>query len=290
MYDRNAYQKWNRRLWGAALLVAVLFGVIEWHYNIVERGLGRYLVWKNAGREKFGPQWEKSNNRLLAGTRLEHITSQLRESERQLETIRSFDGLLQLLAHEQQKVLPPAQFERIYSSLPFYLKPLIIAPDSLIAFGARGALEQVYCVRGKGALEIFFLDTRNEPLSQARLAEPQLEMIARHGKEQIVNIETHPSFSELRIWSLAQFLRRLQRLPYHQQQNFLQALPAMVELASPATRVAISNKISDNLVEVAVAPDNVRAYIYYVPEEWVNDLVSGFERDDYRYDQNKDLL
>ncbi|MFQ5632595.1 MAG: hypothetical protein ACE5I1_27825, partial [bacterium] len=73
-------------------------------------------------------------------------------------------------------------------------------------------------------------------------------------------------------------------------QSFLQAMPALFEFAQPTTRIAISNKITNNLVEVAVATDNLRAFLYYLPEEWINDLVSVLDDEDFIRDENENFL
>jgi hypothetical protein len=289
-YDVNLYRKWNRRVGLWVLLAVLVLGVLEWRFFIVERAIGHYLVWNNLGREELGPQWEKANSRIVAGSRLENIAFERRQSERKLEGVRTFGQALELLTENRRLELAPEHFERVYNSLPFYLKPLILAPDSLIYLGANGLLANTLWMQNVTFLEIYFLGHGNEVLSKATLDKEQIDMILRHGRQENVNIDAEPRFSVIRAFSLPGFLQKIDRLDYATRQNFLQAMPAIFEFARPATRIAISNKLADNLVEVAVATDNFRAFIYYLPEEWINDLVSVLDDEDFRRDENEDFL
>lgn len=288
--DLHAYRRWNRRVWLILLALFAVAAVFEWQFYFVERAIGRYLVWRNSGREQSGPRWEQANSRLAAGSRLESIAYQRRESERKLEQINTFAQLLEVMQAQTQFELAPVHFERIYNNLPFYLKSQILPPDSLLELGAHGLLVNTLWLRGPTSLVVYFLGRNNEVLTKATLLSEQIEMILRHGQRVNLNIDSEPRFSTIRPFPLARFLRLLQRLDYDTQQNFLQNMPALFQYANPGTRIAISNKITNGLVEVAIATGNFHVFLYYLPEEWINDLVSVLNDEDFRQPALEDFL
>jgi len=64
----------------------------------------------------------------------------------------------------------------------------------------------------------------------------------------------------------------------------------MVEYAGPAMKVAVSDRIDDGLVQVAVAVDNLEAYVYFVPEDWINDLILVLDEEDFDPDEDEIFL
>ncbi|MFQ5631990.1 MAG: hypothetical protein ACE5I1_24735, partial [bacterium] len=105
--DFAVYRKWNRRNWFVAILALAVLFVLEWQFFFIERAIGRYLVWNNLGREQLGPQWEKANSRLAAGSRLENVAFERREAERKLGNLHTFGQVLDFMADQQQFELAP---------------------------------------------------------------------------------------------------------------------------------------------------------------------------------------
>lgn len=284
------YHNWNRKYWLALIAAVLIFSGLEWKFYVVERAVGQFLAWNNMGREQLGPTWEKSKNRLLAGSRLENIASQIRASERKLRSVKTFDQVLELLGNDRQLELSRVHFERVYRSLPFYLKPLLLSADSLLALGAQGILAKTLWVQNVTALDVYFLDDDNALLSHAVLSREQIDMILRNGKAEVINLNAESRFSGIRTFSLKRFSQKLGELDYEIRQNFFHALPALFEYAEPATKIAISNKIVSSYVEIAVMIDAAQAYIYYLPEEWINDFVSVLDREDFLNDEDENIL
>ena len=290
LFDLKIYQKWNRRNWLIAFFLLFVLFALEYQFYIVERAIGRYLAWNNLGREQLGPQWEKANNRLAAGSRLENIAFERRETERKLERIASFAQLLEFMANQNRLELSADHFDRIYNNLPFYLKPLILPPDSMLYFGANGLISNTLWLQNVTFLDIYFLNRDNQILTQATLDKEQIDMILKHGVADNMNIDSEARFSVVRTFTLMRFLNRLERLDYEVRQNFFKAMPAIFEHADPSTRIAISNKITNNLVEIAVSTEPLRAIRYYLPDDWINDLISVLDDEDFKRNEDENFL
>lgn len=283
------FRRWNRPYWYGAIAALLLIVVFEWQTYFVERAIGRYLVWQNEGREKIGRRWKIEEQQLLAGTRLEKLSRELRAREKQLNKIATFKQLLRSVLNKEQQSLPPAGFTRIYQTLPGFFQPLIIPADSLLSYRVANRLENVLCRSSFSGVEILFLDRQGRVEHASRLSRRQLDMLLGHGEEVIVDVERDARFVDRVFW-LRHFRQVLTALDEDRQHDFLRAMPAMLELAGPATRVAISNKIVDEFVEVAIAPDNTRARIYYIPEDWIIDFISVLNEEDFLRHEAKTIL
>ncbi len=284
------WQRWRRR--GRLFLgfFILLFLVLEFRFDIVERGLGLYLVWQNDGRQKVGRSWVAEQQQLLAGTNLEKFAREMRDRDRELNNLRTFPELVRLTARREQVVLPPEVFSRVYNSLPNFLNSLIVLPDSLLYYRANGILENVVFNQSDAGLQVILLDDRNRILLNKILTPVQMDMLLNHGKRITLDVTTDERFSPERVFSLARFQELLDRLSYARKNDFLYALPAMVQYAGPAMKVAVSDRINDGLVQIAVAVDNIEAYVYFIPEDWINDLILVLDEEDFIPDEDETFL
>ncbi len=284
------WQRWHRR--GRLFLgfFILLFLVLEFRFDIVERGLGLYLVWQNDGRQKVGRSWVAEQQQLLAGTNLEKFAREMRDRDRELNNLRTFPELVRLTARREQVVLPPEVFSRVYNSLPNFLNSLIVLPDSLLYYRANGILENVVFNQSDAGLQVILLDDRNRILLNKILTPVQMDMLLNHGKRITLDVTTDERFSPERVFSLARFQELLDRLSYARKNDFLYALPAMVQYAGPAMKVAVSDRINDGLVQIAVAVDNIEAYVYFIPEDWINDLILVLDEEDFIPDEDETFL
>ncbi|MDQ7062612.1 MAG: hypothetical protein Q9P90_00030 [candidate division KSB1 bacterium] len=280
----TAYRTWNRKYWMLALALLIALTGLEARTYFVEKALGQYLAWQNPGREKVGRQWQVEQKRLLAGTRLEKISKELRSREKQLASIPNFLELIRRVLQENQLVIPAQHFIRLYHTLPFFLKEHVIAPDSLIALRLQDRLDNVILNREADGVEMVLIDAQSRIENILYLSNELLDVFFKHGQSEVVDVTSDPRFAG-RVFRFELFWQNLSQLPKGMQNNFLQAMPDLLTLAGPTAKVAISNKISENLVEVAVAPDNFRAVIYYLPEDWIINFVSTLE---YPWMQNEE--
>lgn len=284
------HRRWNRKYWIAAIVLFVGITVLEWRTDFVEKALGHYLVWQNAGREKVGRRWQVEKKQVLAGTRLEKLSQELRSREKQLAAISSFDQLLDLVAQEKQVVLPDHHFVRLYETLPWYLKTLLLPPDSLVALQLVGGLENVLFNQAREQVEVLVLAGESRVSHYSLLSDAQVEILRNHGQLVPMNIAADPRYQG-RLFAFPAFWKMLSSAQEGQvQEQFLEALPALLEHARPTTKIGISNSMVDQFVEIAVAPDNVRAYLYYVPDSWIIDFVNQLERDRRQVHENANHL
>ncbi len=285
------HRKWNRKYWIAGAFLLILIAVAEWKTYFIEQAVGQYLVWQNQGREKIGRRWQIEKKQLLAGTRLEKISQELRSREKQLISITTFSNLLKKVRQEKQMVIPANHFIRLYENLPSFFKPLIITPDSLIQLQLTGRMENVLFNQSYDEVEILFLAGESRVSKYVALTHSQVEMLLNHGKIVTTNIENDPAYMG-RVFSFKAFWELMSAPSFRMQYRdyFMEALPALIEHAKPTTRIGISNKITDDFVEIAIAPDNVRAFIYYIPEEGIMPLLNRLEMNFWQQDENENLL
>jgi len=74
-----AYRRLLRRQDAVWILAALVVVVAELGFDVIERGIGRYLVWQNSGRQRIGRSWEAAQSRAVAGTRLEQAQQEIRQ-------------------------------------------------------------------------------------------------------------------------------------------------------------------------------------------------------------------
>lgn len=268
-----AYQKlvYRHYLLAGLLIGLVAFGEIA--FDIFERVAGRYLVWQNAGREKTGRSWEQAQQRGAASVQLENVTRERRQQALELESISNLDELTQYVETNQQTVLPPAQFLQIYHQLPYFLQPLLFNPDSLVSDARTLRTANVVVSGNRSQLNLVMLDASNRTVRRAALSSEQMSLLMNYGKEQNVNIRSERRFSDYlftatEFWSLFESLHPLRR------RQFIQEVPLLTQAAGQITAVGISNQNTNEFVEVALAVSEIRAYIYYLPEDYVMDLLS----------------
>lgn len=265
---RGGYKKLVRRQYRGWLIAAVVLFLAELSYGVFERGIGRYLVWQNASRQKIGRSWEAAQSRLLANTRLEAAQQAIRQRTGKLESLTDFEQLLNFVRANQQTLLPLSQFAVIYRALPEIFQPLLVPPDLLLASVRDRRAASALCTFTESTIAIFLLDAQDRAVYQARLANEQLQMITRHGREQQLDVISTERFAE-RVFPVEVFYRGLERLSPEEQGWLLRQLPILTEPDSRFMRFAVSDHMIDGFVEVAFAIDAYRSRIYYLPEKWV---------------------
>lgn len=166
---------------------------------------------------------------------------------------------------------------------------MLIPPDSLIFYRSDGMLENVYVELNNNGFRNVFLDRNNQILAENTLDRNALDMLSRNGTSQILDVSNEERF-QARTFSLVRFQQLLDEISFETKNSFLSAMPALVELASPTTRVAISNEIINNFHEVAIANDNLRAVVYYIPADWINELIEVFEEQDFEQTHDEESL
>lgn len=276
----DTIKKWNRRNFIFFSLGIIALVAAELMTHFIEIGIGHYLVWQNAGRERIGRSWSEAKNITAAGTSLESYSQKIRQQEQQLQEINSLQQLLQLIDKETRTTIPANHFLRIYNSLPSALNSLFIPADVLIAYRSKGELESVYVERNKSGLRTVFLSPDNQILLETRLDKQALDMLLVHGTSQVIDISNDARF-RARKFTLQRFQQLLDEISFETKTSFINTMPALVEVANPNTRIAISNEIVDNFHEVAIANDNLRAVVYYIPADWINELIEVFEEQDF---------
>lgn len=268
-----AYQKllYRHYLFAGLLIGLVVLG--EMAFDIVERTVGRYLVWQNAGRQKTGLSWEQAQQRGAASVQLENVTRERRQQALVLESISNLEELAQYVETNQQTVLPPAQFLQIYHQLPYFLQPLLFNPDSLVTDARTLRTANVAVSGNRSQLNVVMLDAGNQTVRRAALNAEQMSLLMNYGKERNINLRNESRFADYlftadEFWSLFESLHPLRR------RQFIQEVPLLTQTAGQITLVGVSNQNANEFVEVALAVSDLRAYIYFLPEDYLMDLLS----------------
>ena len=274
---RVEYRRFARRpLWWIGSLLALFF-IAELGFDVTERAIGQYLYWHNPGRQRIGRSWQEDQNRLLANSRLETLTRDSRARESALEGVTDFAALVDYAQSSPRLVLPPAQFSKIYNAVPEIFRPWLISPNDLLMYHQQQSINHVLVDRHSDRLEVFFLDSGNQILHQATLFNEQITMMLSHGQESPINVRTAERFIE-HVYEAQDFYRRLDHLFYDDRERIIRALPALTDLDKHLVAVAFGNRLTSGFVETALALDDTRAVIYYLPEEWIIDFVSSSRR------------
>ncbi|MDZ7290550.1 MAG: hypothetical protein ONB44_02805 [candidate division KSB1 bacterium] len=275
---RSAIRK--QYVWIAIFFALVLVG--EMTFDVVERAIGKYLVWQNPSREKIGRSWEAEQQRLAAGVRLENVTRELRRQTMELESISNLEELVQYVETNQHALLPPSQFLQIYRQLPYFLQPLIAIPESLVAAARTQKLANILAGGNRSRFNLIMLDSYNRTIHQASLNADKIGLLINYGKEQNLNVRSAARFSGYLLdpeefWDLFERLHPLRR------RQFIQEVPLLTESAGQITAVGISSQSANEFVEVAFAIADNRACIYYLPEDYVMDLLSPDREKAYQF-------
>jgi hypothetical protein len=266
------YKKTMRRqyVWIGALLALALIG--EMAFDLVERAVGKYLIWQNASRSKTGRSWEQEQQRSAAGVRLENVFRERRRQALELESISNLEELVQYVETNQQAALPPAQFLQIYRELPYFLQPLLVDPDSLVADARSQKLATILADGNRSLFNLIMLDSYNQTLRRATLSVEKIGWLVNYGKEQPLSVHRVARFADY-LFDRARFWDLFERLHPLRRRQFIQAVPLLMESAGQITAVGISNSPGE-FVEVAFAVSDNRACVYYLPEDYVMDLLS----------------
>lgn len=266
-YRKHVRTTW---LWVGSFALLILVG--EAGFNLVERALGRYLVWHNTGREKIGRSWQEDQNRLVANTNLEKITQVRREQLSLIAGISKFEELVNFTAASARTELPPEQFGFIYRELPAIFRPLLVPTGNMVSFNRERNVTNITINRHADRLDLFLLDANNTVLYQTSLPNDQIEMIVNHGKERQIDVRTVARFSG-RILNAREFFDVLDRKFYDERAEMIKELPVLTDPSTYLVRVGFSNRVTAGFVETAFALDDGRAIIYYLPEEWTTDFI-----------------
>jgi len=277
-----AYQKLVRRQYLIAGVIVGLLLLGEMAFDVVERGIGEYLVWQNSGREKIGRSWEQEQQRGTAGIQLESVTRERRRQVLELESISNFEELVQYAETNQQTILPPSQFLQIYHQLPYFLQPLIFNPDSLVTDARTQRAANVVVDGNRSRFNLVMVDSGNKTVRRASLNNEQMNLLINYGKEKNLNLRSENRFADYfftasEFWNLFESLHPLRR------RQFIQEVPLLTESAGQISAIGISNQNTNEFVEVAAAVSDNSAYIYYLPEDYVMDLLSPDKEKAYQF-------
>jgi hypothetical protein len=268
-----AYRKTVRRQYfGLGALAALLLGG-EIFFDVFEHAVGQYLVWQNSGRQKIGRSWEQEQQRLTAGVSLESVYRERRRQILELESISNFEELVQFVETNQQTVLPTSQFLQIYHLLPYFLQPILFNPDSLVADARTQRVENCVADGNRSRFNLVLLDANNQTIRRSSLNADQMSLLINHGKERNLSVRNETRFADY-LYEAIQFWDLFDRLHPLRRRQFIQEVPLLTESAGQIIAVGISNQHTNEFVEVAFAVAENRAYIYYLPEDFVMDLLS----------------
>ncbi|MBW7997437.1 MAG: hypothetical protein FVQ81_12855 [Candidatus Glassbacteria bacterium] len=152
----------------AGITVAAV--VLEFRINYVERSIGRYLTWHNAGRQEAGQIWETVSLSEEVQQQLDELVADRRAQVSLDEQVDDLVQLIQMAREREQVLLSRDRFLEIYNRMPSYQSALIIEPLQLLEL--IGSLEgwQRTLIEFEGGDMLFFLvDGTNSVLQERRL-------------------------------------------------------------------------------------------------------------------------
>jgi hypothetical protein len=274
---KTAYKRSISRqyLWLGLILMLAL--ICEMTFDMAERVIGQYLTWQNQGRQKIGRSWEDEQQRIAAGVRLESVTRERRRQAMELESISNFEDLVQYVETNQQALLLPSQFLQIYRQLPEFFQPLLVDPDSLLEDAREQRLANVLANGNRSRFNVAILDPYDSIIRQNSLNELQMNMLINHGKECDLQVRNEARFAE-NLFNADDFFALLAELSADRRYRLLRELLLLTESAGQIEAVGISGRPIDDFTEIAFAVSDNRAYVYYLPENWILELLLADRR------------
>jgi hypothetical protein len=171
---------------------------------------------------------------------------------------------------------------QIYHQLPYFLQPLLFNPDSLVADARLQRVANVVVDGNRSRFNVVMLGSGNQTVRRASLSAEQMNLLINYGKERNLNVRSESRFANYflsagEFWDLFESLHPLRR------RQFIQEVPLLTESAGEITGVGISNQYNNEFVEVAFAVSATRACVYYLPEDYVMDLLSPDREKAYEF-------
>lgn len=234
-------------LLGIVIILSCL--VIEGLFDVVEKGVGEFLVLTNAIRPRVGPVWKREINDEIATRQLQEMISEIPEEKPPLTEILSFESLLQHLEQQPDLLISKKNFLKIYAQLPYSLAQQIISPYDLLELMPDPRWQQCRLQKSENDLAMYLLDGENELLKNCHLALNQLDGMAQPTAEPIALLENSEEFQGRTI-SRAVFLTAFNTLPANIKIFVMNDPMQLIRWDESLRQVAISRYVIDGAVSV----------------------------------------
>lgn len=258
------------------LFFATLLG-LEVYGHVIERGVGYYLKWHNAGRQQLGRVWDKERKNIIAQNKVQSILSTLDSQERSIESVESFKALFDTLT--SPRTISRAKFLQLYFDNPGQLSPEIISPYELLEIDSDKSWSRVYLDRSASSITMNFIDRDNIPLHKIVLpatifSDVQSLRTVKHGSLEDAGFEGHL------IFSVKQFVPLIQTLDPTTQKMLFPDPKWFLQNSYHITRVGLSAKESAPLGIEYETDFSTEVLLVTVPWEIVNNVLSQIEQSD----------
>jgi len=234
-------------LLGIVIILSCL--VIEGLFDVVEKGVGEFLVLTNAIRPRVGPVWKREINDEIATRQLQEMISEIPEEKPPLTEILSFESLLQHLEQQPDLLISKKNFLKIYAQLPYSLAQQIISPYDLLELMPDPRWQQCRLQKSENDLAMYLLDGENELLKNCHLALNQLDGMAQPTAEPIALLENSEEFQGRTI-SRTVFLTAFNTLPANIKIFVMNDPMQLIRWDESLRQVAISRYVIDGAVSV----------------------------------------
>jgi hypothetical protein len=164
--------------WSEIVGLIVLFLIIEFQWDVVERWAGSYLEWQNGQRQRTGSAWESYDRTVHAVGKVDTLVGQLKVRESEIESLASLAQVPGLLSPRGGITVSKEQFLRLFQGLPPYLWGEWISAKDLMQLSQQQDWVRSYLWWNGQNLDIYMVNSNNGVLYQRSISGEWLEIAA----------------------------------------------------------------------------------------------------------------
>ncbi len=198
-------------LWSGIVMLMILFLVIEFQWDVVERWMGSYLEWQNSQRPRTGTAWESYDRTVHAVGKVDTLVGQLRVRESEVESLDDLAQVPGLLSPRGGITVSKEQFLRLFQGLSSYLWGEWISVKSLMRLSQQQEWIRSYLWWDGDALDMYLVNRNNGVLYQQSIPGEWLEISDLNGWRQGGMLEDAGEFVRRiypsdDLWAIMEFL------------------------------------------------------------------------------------
>ncbi len=280
MKSAGIQSQWNLK---AFFFFFLVFAVLEFYGQVVERGLGYYLKWQNDKRQQLGRLWENDRENIIAQRQVQSLLSSLDSREKSSESLKSFKDLFQSLQGTQ--ILSREKFIKLYYDYPGQWVERIISPMNLLNIDSNINWNRVLFSKSGNWITVSFIDPENNPLHQEFLSsgilyEVQSTRTVKQGKLEDVGFQVGS------IYPMNEFIPLLQTLDPFTRETLFPDPQWFLQRDYHVTRIGVAPKAPSGNPQTSMFGIEYLTDFYSnvlvipVPTETLNNLLSQIDQSD----------
>lgn len=214
----------------------ILLTLVEWRSFFVEDAVGKYLNWRNQGREAWGRSWERQKLTSQAAKKLEDETASTTRLRREAELVSNFSELLAIIPDGSDVSISTDKFIELYRSFPQSLRLSLFNPGELADLYRGSLWVRTSIWREDSNLTAYLIDNHNRIITVVNVTAGFLEGAAAHRKILTGTLDDMPEFSG-RIYEGSRFMDAFHGLSTEERSEIFIDPSLILDLPKRVTRV-----------------------------------------------------